>query len=370
MQGPGVDADKPTQIPAAGWRQILRRAWQETNDDNIPLLAAGVAFYAFLALFPALIAAVTVYGLVADPADVQAQIESLTRALPADTASLITGQLRSLAAGSSSALSLGLVASLLGALWSASGGMGNLMKATNLAYDEEETRGFVKLRAVALLLTLGAVLFLVVAAGLVAVLPAVLNTVGLGGFTRVVIEVARWLGLVVFVMAALALLYRYAPDRDHPRFAWTSVGAVVATVLWVLGSAGFSLYVSTFGSYAKTYGALAGVAVLLLWLFLTSFVVLLGAEINSEMEHQLMGWDLPRCRGWAAAGRRRGRSSSPLRGCGGSTWTPPAAATGWAATRKPGGEWAVQPRPAVSSARAWKAPRSACGSPVVCGAGR
>ena len=286
MQGPGVDADKPTQIPAAGWRQILKRAWQETNDDNIPLLAAGVAFYAFLALFPALIAAVTVYGLVADPTDVQAQIESLTRALPADTASLITGQLRSLAAGSSSALSLGLVASLLGALWSASGGMGNLMKATNLAYDEEETRGFVKLRAVALLLTLGAVLFLVVAAGLVAVLPAVLNTVGLGGFTRVVIEVARWLGLVVFVMAALALLYRYAPDRDHPRFAWTSVGAVVATVLWVLGSAGFSLYVSTFGSYAKTYGALAGVAVLLLWLFLTSFVVLLGAEINSEMEHQ------------------------------------------------------------------------------------
>ena len=284
--GPGGGADRPTQIPAAGWRAILVRAWQETKDDNVPLLAAGVAFYAFLALFPALIAAVTVYGLVADPAQVEAQIASFTRALPQDTASVITGQLRSLAAGSSSALSFGLVASLLGGLWTASSGMSNLMKATNLAYDEEETRGFVKLRAVALALTLGAVLFLVVAAALVAVLPAVLGAVGLGGFTRVLIEVGRWIGLVVFVLAALALLYRYAPDRDHPRFAWTSVGAVAATVLWVLGSAGFSLYVSTFGSYGKTYGALAGVAVLLLWLFLTSFMVLLGAEINSEMEHQ------------------------------------------------------------------------------------
>jgi len=283
---PGRDADKPTEIPAAGWKQIVKRAWQEQKQDNVSMLAAGVAFYIFLALFPALIAAVTVYGLVADPADVERQISSLANALPSDTASLIGDQLRAVTSTSSSALSLGLVASLFGALFSASGGMANLVKAINLAYDEDETRGFIKLRATALMLTLGLVAFLVVAVGLVAVLPAVLNAIGLGTVASLAIGAVRWIGLVAFVLGALAVLYRYAPDRDNPRFSWTSVGAAVATVLWIIGSFGFSLYVSNFGSYGETYGALAGVVVLLLWLFLTSFIILLGAEINSEMEHQ------------------------------------------------------------------------------------
>jgi len=283
---PGRDADKPTEIPAAGWKQIVKRAWKEQKQDNVSMLAAGVAFYIFLALFPALIAAVTLYGLVADPADVERQINSLANALPADTASVISDQLRAVTSTSSSALSFGLVASVLGALFSASGGMANLVKAVNLAYDEEETRGFLKLRATALVLTMGAVVFLVVAVGLVAVLPVVLNAVGLGTAASLAIGIVRWVALVAFVMGALAVLYRYAPDRDNPRFSWTSVGAAVATVLWIIGSIGFSLYVSNFGSYGETYGALAGVVVLLLWLFLTSFIILFGAEINSEMEHQ------------------------------------------------------------------------------------
>jgi len=286
FSAPGRDADKPTEIPAAGWKQIAKRAWQEQKQDNVSMLAAGVAFYIFLALFPALIAAVTVYGLVADPADVERQISSLANALPNATASVIGDRLREVTSTSSSALSLGLVASLLGALFSASGGMANLVKAINLAYDEDETRGFLKLRATALMLTLGLVAFLVVAVGLVAVLPAVLNAIGLGTVASLAIGAVRWIALVAFVLGALAVLYRYAPDRDNPRFSWTSVGAVVATVLWIIGSIGFSLYVSNFGSYGETYGALAGVVVLLLWLFLTSFIILLGAEINSEMEHQ------------------------------------------------------------------------------------
>jgi membrane protein len=257
-----------------------------TRQDNVPLLAAGVALYAFLAIFPTLIAAITLYGLVADPAEVERQITSLARALPAEATQVISGELHSLAAGSPRALSVGLVVSLLLALWTASTGTSNLIKAVNLAYDEEDGRGFVKGRAVALLLTLGAIVFLAVAAALVAVLPAVLGFLGLGPLTRAFVEVARWAGLVVFVMIALAILYRYAPDREHPRFAWTSVGAIVATLLWVLGSAGFSVFAGTVGNYGRTYGALAGVAMLLLWLLLTSFAVLLGAEINSEMEHQ------------------------------------------------------------------------------------
>ena len=283
---PGGDAERPTQIPAAGWKQVLRRTKDEIKQDNMPLLAAGVAFYIFLALFPALIAAVTVYGLVADPQDVEQQVAALTEALPEDTAQLLGDQLRSIASSSEQALGFGLLASLAGALFAASGGVQNLIKAVNIAYDEEETRGFIRLRAVALLMTLGAIVFLAVAVGLVAVLPVVFDAVGLGGVGRAAAQVARWVGLVAFVMVALAVVYRYAPDRDEPRFTWVGLGSIVATVLWVVGSAGFSLYVSNFGSYGETYGALAGVVVLLLWLFLTSFIVLLGAEINSEAEQQ------------------------------------------------------------------------------------
>ena len=285
-QVPGGEADTPTQIPAQGWKQILKRAWAEQKEDNIGLIAAGVAYYAFTALFPALIAAVTLYGLFADPQTVTDQAASLTKSLPKDTASVITTQLQSIASTSSGALGVGLVVSLLGALFSASGGVGNVIKAVNIAYDEEETRGFVKLRGLALALTLGAIVFVVVAIGLIAVLPALFDNLGLGGFGTLVANVVRWVALVVFMLLALAVLYRYAPDRDAPKFRWVGLGAAVATLLWVIASAGLSIYVSNFGSYGKTYGALAGVIVLLLWLYITAFIVLLGAEINSESEQQ------------------------------------------------------------------------------------
>lgn len=283
---PGGQAGKPTDIPKAGWKQVLRRTKEEVQEDHVPLLAAGVAFYAFVALFPALIAAVTVYGLVADPQQVENQISALTDALPEDAASLIGQQMRDIASTSSSALGWGLLASLAGALFAASGGVQNLIKAVNIAYDEEETRGFLKLRGLALLMTLGAVVFIVAAVALVAVLPVVFDMVGLSGIALLGAQLARWVVLVLFVLAALAIVYRFAPDRDDPKMRWVGLGSIVATVLWVVGSFAFSLYVSNFGSYDETYGALAGVIVLLLWLWLTSLVVLVGAEINSETEQQ------------------------------------------------------------------------------------
>jgi membrane protein len=286
QQVPGIEADTPVEIPASGWRQVVRRAWRETKADGIALIAAGVAFFAFLSLFPALIAAVTLYGLIADPVQVEEQIRSLSEVLPVESTTLVADQLRDITNASDRALGIGLVVSGLGALFTASGGVANLIKAINLAYDEEESRGLVRVRAIALVLTLGAILFMVVSVGLVAVLPVVLDQVGLGGAGRAVVGVVRWVGLVVFVTAALAVLYRFAPDRNDPRFSWVSLGAAVATVLWILGSAGFSVYASNVGSYGTTYGSLAGAVVLLLWLFLTAFVVLLGAEINAEAEQQ------------------------------------------------------------------------------------
>jgi membrane protein len=283
---PGHEAERPSQIPARGWIQILKRAYSDAKDDRISLVAAGVAFYAFLSIFPAMLAALTVYGLLAEPAEVQRQLEGVSGALPEEARQVLENQLGGLAAGGQGALTLGLVLSLLAALWSASGGVAGLMQGINIAYHERETRGFARLRATALLLTLGSILFVLVSVALIAVLPAVLDRVGLGAAGRAGVQVVRWGLLLGFVLVALAVVYRFAPNRSAPRFRWVTLGAVAATALWIIGSVGFSIYVNNFGSYQKTYGAIAGVIVLLLWLYLSSYVVLLGAEVNAEMEHQ------------------------------------------------------------------------------------
>jgi membrane protein len=282
----GSQAESPTQIPMAGWRQVLIRAYQASQKDNIPLLAAGVAFFGFLALIPALIALVTLVGLVADPVQITQQVESFTAGLPQASRQLISEQLTAITQSSGGALTAGLVVSLLASLWSASSGTSNLLTAVNAAYEEKETRGFLKLRGLALLLTLGTVVFLVLTLALIAVVPVVLNVVPLGPFATVLAQALRWGLLLMLIVIGLGVLYRVAPDRKPAKFRWVSVGSLVAALLWLLGSAGFSLYVNFFGNYNKTYGALAGVIVLLLWLFLTSYVVLLGAEINAQAEYQ------------------------------------------------------------------------------------
>lgn len=280
---PGGSADKPTDVPAKGWVQIAKRGWAEAKVDNVPLLAAGMAYYAFLAIFPAVIAAVLLYALFADPATITAQVNDLGASLPQEIRTTITDQI-TLAEGRGAGW--GAVVAILLALFSASGGVGNLMTAINTAYDEEENRGFVKKRAIALALTLGAIVFLLLVVGLVAVLPGVLQVLGTSTIVTLLIQVVRWVLIVVVISVALAVLYRVAPDRDAPKMRWVSVGAAIATVLWILASVGFSLYVSNFSSYAKTYGAVAGFVILLLWLFITSYAILLGAEINAEAEQQ------------------------------------------------------------------------------------
>ncbi len=281
---PGGDAERPTEIPARGWFQIAKRGWAEAKTDQVPLLAAGVAFKAFLALFPALLALVLIYGLVADPSTIASQVGNLTSALPADARSLITDQLQSLSANSGKA-GIGAVVSILIALWSTSGGVGNMVTAVNIAYDEDDDRSFVKKRLIALALTVGAIVFMVLMLALVAAVPAILTQVD-NSLLEFGLQAVRWILTVVVISAALAVLYRVAPDRDAPKMRWVSVGAAVATVLWLIASVGFSQYVAHFGKYAKTYGALAGVVVVLLWLWLTCYAILLGAEINAEAEQQ------------------------------------------------------------------------------------
>ena len=249
-------------------------------------LAGGVAFFAFLAVFPTLIAALTLYGLVADPAQVAQQMQSLSGVLPSDSRRLVTEQLTALTRGSEGALTLGLIVSLLTALWSASSATSTLITAVNTAYDEQETRGLVKLRVTALGLTLGGIVFVLVTLALVAVVPAVLDHLGLDVAGRVAAQVLRWVVLVGVMIVSMAVVYRVAPNRADARFSWVSPGALVATMLWLVGNVAFGAYVNFFGTFNKTYGALAGVIVFMLWLYVTSFIVLLGAEINAEAERQ------------------------------------------------------------------------------------
>ena len=283
---PGIHADKPTAIPWRGWKQILKRAWAENKADNMPIIAGGVAFFGFLSIFPALIALISIYGLVASPETVARQVEEISAQLPQSAADLIGKQLQDIVSNDSGALTLSLIVSILGALWSVSGGVGNVITAVNIAYDEVEARSFVKLRATSLALTLGAIVFALLTFSLVAVVPRVIEALPLGIVGTILAEAARWLLLLAVFTGSLAVVYRVAPDRDAPRFRWVSLGAVIVTVIWALVSIGFAIYVDRFGSYDKTYGAIAGVIVLMLWLYLTCYLVLLGAEINSEAEHQ------------------------------------------------------------------------------------
>jgi membrane protein len=282
--GHGRRADQPQQIPPKGWKDILKRTTKEVKQDQVPLLAAGVAFYTLLALFPAIIAGVSIYGLVADPETVRSQLDRLTQMLSPETAKILGDQIKQVTSGAGGALGLATVIGILTALWSASSGMKALITGVNLAYDEGESRKFVKLRGLSLLMTLGAMVLLAVAGATIVGFPPIAND--LPTVLQWVLAILRFVVLAVLLIGGLAVLYRYAPDRDEPKWTWVSWGSGVATVLWILASIGFSIYANSFGNYNKTYGALAGIIILMFWLYLTAVIVLFGAELNTEMELQ------------------------------------------------------------------------------------
>jgi membrane protein len=282
----GRGAESPSDIPAAGWKDVGLRVKDQIKEDLVPLMAGGVAFYLLLALFPALVALVSIYGLVADPAEVSEQVADATTALPESARELITEQLESIADGAGGGLGLAVIGGVLAALWSASSGMKHLIGAVNAAYDERETRKFLKLRGLSLAMTVGAVLFTGIALGVVAVLPAMVDRLPLGVVGQVLVQVGSFVLLAGAFVVALAVLYRYAPDRDAPKWRWVSWGAVIATAIWIIASIGFSFYVANFGNFGEAYGSIGAVIVLMLWLMITAFTIILGAEIDSELEAQ------------------------------------------------------------------------------------
>lgn len=281
----GRTATTPKDIPAKGWKDILWRVWDEQSKDNISMIAAGVAYYAILALFPAIAAAVSIYGLVADPTAIEGQFDTLAGFLPGEALNILKQQAHTVASQPRGGLSIGVAIGLLFTLWSASRGVNAVIGALNIAYEEEEKRSFIKLALMSVLLTLGGILFLIVTLAVVVVVPTILNLIPLGPLAWVV-SLVRWPILAVAILFALAVLYRYAPSRAEPKWRWVTWGSVAAGAIWLLGSIGFSIYVANFGNYNEAYGSVGAVVVLLLWLNLTAYAILLGAELNAEMEHQ------------------------------------------------------------------------------------
>lgn len=282
----GRGATNPRQLPMRGWKDIILRSWEEVSENNIFLVAGGVTYAVLVALFPALAALVSIYGLLLDPSQVERQVASLSTVLPPASTKMIGDELHSLVTASSGSLSISAGVALLFALWSASRGMSGLITALDIAYGEKETRGFFKFNFLAIGLTLLGLIGGTVIIALVGVLPAAIQIIGLGSSTKWLLLLLEWPLLLVVVLTGLAALYRYAPNRDAARWQWVSPGAIVATVLWLLGSIAFTVYVSHFNSYDKTYGSLGGVVILLTWLYLSSFVALFGAVINAQSERQ------------------------------------------------------------------------------------
>jgi len=284
--GPGADADSPGEIPARGWWQVLQRVVSQFIDHRLMSEAAGITFYILLALFPALAALVSLYGLFADPAIISQHLSQMQGIVPGGGMDLIDDQVKRVAANGSGTLGFGLAIGLATSLWSANAGIKSLFDSLNIVYDEREKRSYVRLTLLSLGLTLGAILFLCLALAGVVALPVVLNFVGLGPFTALLLKLARWPVLLVVLVLGLAVLYRFGPSREAARWRWITWGSFFAIIGWTIVSIGFSWYVANFGSYNRTYGSLGAVVGFMTWIWLSAMVILLGAEVDAEMERQ------------------------------------------------------------------------------------
>ena len=282
----GRTARTPFQIPARGMVDVVIRIYTTMIEDNLGLLAAGIAFYGLLSLFPAITAGVALAGIVTDPSFLVDISTSISSVLPSAAAEILMGQLTSVVTTSNETLGWAALLAIGLALYSASKAMANLIIGLNVINGEKERRNFVKLKALNVVMTLCLIIGILVSVGIVAAMPTAAALISKNAHFTSFILVLRWPMLFIVGVFGIAMLYRYGPSRRKPRWRWVTPGAAVACLLWVGGSVGFSRYVQDFGSYNETFGTLGGVIVLLTWLWLSAYIVLLGATLDAEMEAQ------------------------------------------------------------------------------------
>ncbi|MEC7761879.1 MAG: YihY/virulence factor BrkB family protein [Pseudomonadota bacterium] len=281
------------------WFAILKRVWTRFNENRLTLIAAGVAFFALLSLFPAITATIALAGLVFQPAEITEPLQEFAAALPDGAADIIIDQATSVTGSDEGGLGLAAILGIVLALYSASKGVENLMVGLNIAYAEKDERGFIKSKLTVFGLTLFLILGVIIALGVMVVVPVVLNFLPIGGAVETLVRVVPWFVLLFFTIGAFSILFRFGPDRRSARWVYIVPGAVLACLLWIAASVGFSIYADNFGSYQESFGTLAGAIVLLMWLWISALVILLGAELNAEIEAQhlldtTVGRDLPR----------------------------------------------------------------------------
>lgn len=282
----GRNADTPGAIPAKGWKDTLVRVKDEITNDRITLISAAMSFYALLAFVPAITSFVLMYAWINDPAEISNHLAKFGNFMPAEMMKMLNSQLTGLASKASSTLGLGAIVTLLFSLWSSSKACKAIMEGMNMIHEEKETRKFFKLNLTAIGLTLLGVIIGIVALAIVAAMPPILNALNFGQMFNALATAGSWVVLLGLFSIYLSIIYRYAPNRNEPKWKWVSRGAVLAAVLWALASLLFSWYAANFGDFNKTYGSLGAVIILMTWFFISSFVILLGAEVNAELEHQ------------------------------------------------------------------------------------
>jgi membrane protein len=279
-------AETPAQIPARGWKDILWRVYNRITECRVVAVAAGVTFYALLAIFPAIAALISIYGLFADPGTIASHLDSIASFIPGGAIEVIRDQMNRLASQGKGTLGLAFLVGLGISLWSANAGIKALFDALNIVHGEKEKRSFIRLNLASLGFTLAAIVFLLLALALIAVAPVALEYIGLESATEWIIKISRWPLLFVIISLALSILYRYGPSRTQPQWRWVTFGSVIAAPLWIAISLLFSWYAENFGSYNKTYGSLGAIIGFMTWIWLSTIVMLVGAAINAEMEHQ------------------------------------------------------------------------------------
>ncbi|MCS3896044.1 membrane protein [Bradyrhizobium japonicum USDA 38] len=282
----GRQATSPAEIPAKGWKDILLRVYGKIGDHRILALAAGMTYYSILAIFPALAALVAIYGFFSDPGSIAKHLDDVSGFIPGGAVEVAREQLTRVATKGDRTLGFTFAIGLAISLWSANAAMKSLFDTLNIVYGEQEKRGFVKLNAMSLGFTVGAIAFVVAALGAVVVVPVVLQYVGLSNAADLLVRIGRWPALFVALAFALACIYRFGPSRQAPRWTWITWGGAAAALLWLAASGLFSFYAANFGTFNATYGSLGAVIGFMTWLWISAIVILLGAELNAEMEHQ------------------------------------------------------------------------------------
>jgi membrane protein len=282
----GLHAEHPGEIPAKGWKDIVLRIYRGISEDRILVVAAGVTYFTLLALFPGIAGLIALYGLYADAHSIGQHLDTLGGILPEGGIQIVRDQIDRLTSQPSQRLGLATIVGLGISLWSANGGMKAMFDALNVVYHEKEKRGFFRLNMVSLTFTLGAIAFVLIALATTTMLPVALDYLGLSRATELLVKIGRWPVLFLVVSFAIALIYRFGPSRDTAQWRWITPGSMFAAALWLAASLLFSWYTESFGSYNRTYGSLGAVIGFMTWLWISTIVILLGAKLNAETEHQ------------------------------------------------------------------------------------